>query len=271
MSTQWIAALPMYDFPDLTAAYDAWWLAVAERLSAAGIADVPRHLNRELRGTDSWRHPRLLLGQACEYPLAKSFHTHVRPLATPRYSAPGCDGPRYRSAIVVRRGDAAASLADLRNRRCVINEPTSNSGMNLLRAAIATIAGGGRFFDSVTPSGSHWNSARMVADGRGDVAALDCVSYAHLNRCDPALIAQLRILDWTPASPSLPLISSRAVNERTRQALVSALSAVLADQRLKEHCARLLLAGFDFEIDEGFREVLDLERRAEELGYPVLC
>ncbi|MGO8972420.1 MAG: phosphate/phosphite/phosphonate ABC transporter substrate-binding protein [Steroidobacteraceae bacterium] len=270
MSTQWIAALPMYDFPDLTAAHDAWWLAVAERLSGAGIADVPRHLTRDLSHTDSWRHPRLLLGQACEYPLAKSFHAYVRPLATPHYSAPGCDGPRYRSAIVVRRDDAAASLADLRNRRCVINEPTSNSGMNLLRAAIARIAGGRRFFDSVTASGSHWNSARMVADGRGDVAALDCVSYAHLHRCDAALVAQLRILDWTPASPSLPLISSRAIDERTRQALIGALGAVLADPRLKKVCASLLLAGFDFRVDESYREVLDHERRAEELGYPIL-
>jgi len=110
----------------------------------------------------------------------------------------------------------------------------------------------------------------MVADGRGDVAALDCVSYAHLHRCDAALVAQLRILDWTPASPSLPLISSRAIDERTRQALIGALGAVLADPRLKDHCANLLLAGFDFRVDESFREMLDHERRAEELGYPVL-
>ncbi len=182
MGTDWIAALPMYDFPDLAAAHDAWWLAVAEELRAAGVRNPPRQLNRELGHLDSWRHPHLLLGQACEYPLATAFHRWARPLATPRYAAPGCEGGRYRSAIVVRASEAAASLTEMHGRRCAINEASSNSGMNLLRAAIAPIALRRRFFDSVTISGSHWDSARMVADGGADIAAIDCVSYAHLQR-----------------------------------------------------------------------------------------
>jgi len=271
MSTDWIAALPMYDFPDLAGAHDAWWLAVATRLGAAGVADPPQHLNRELGHFDVWRHPRLLLGQACEYPLATSFHPFVRPLARPHYAAPGCEAGRYRSAIVVRREDPAAALAELRGSRCVVNEPTSNSGMNLLRAMIAPIAQRRHFFRSVSTSGSHWNSARMVANGSADVAAIDCVSYAHLERCDAALVARLRILDWTPSSPSLPLISARSTDEPTREALCSALAGVIADPRLESICASLLLVGIDFEVDESYREVLAYERRAVELGYSILA
>ncbi len=270
MSSEWIAALPMYDFPHLTAAHDAWWLAVAERLGDAGLQGVPRRLSRELGHVDSWRHPRLLLGQACEYPLATSLPTPGRPLASPRDAAAGCEGARYRSAIGIRREDPAASLADLRARRCAINESTSNSGLHLLRAAIAAIAGGPRFFEAVTESGSHWNSARMGAEGRADLAAIDCVSYAHLDRCDPPLAAKLRVLDWTSSSPSLPMITSHAPDEPTRAALRSALAGVVADRRLAAVCASLRLTGFDFEVDDNYREVRDLERRAQALGYPAL-
>lgn len=271
MSTDWIAALPMYDFPDLTAAHDTWWLAVATRLRALGIVDPPQRLNRELGHFEVWRHPRLLLGQACEYPLATAFHSFVRPLARPHYAAPGCEAGRYRSAIVVRSEEPAAALAELRASRCTVNEPSSNSGMNLLRAAIAPIAERRPFFRSVSTSGSHWNSARMVADGSADVAAIDCVSYAHLQRCDAALAARLRILDWTPSSPSLPLVSARSTDEPTREALRRALAGVIADPGLESVCASSLLVGFDFDVDASYREVLELERRAVELGYPNLA
>jgi ABC-type phosphate/phosphonate transport system substrate-binding protein len=271
MSTEWIAALPMYDFPDLAAAHDAWWHALAERLGDAGIPHLPQSLNRTLGHHELWRHPRLLLGQACEYPLATTFHPWARPLASPRYAAPGCEGSRYRSAVVVRRDHPAATLIDLRGSRCVINEPHSNSGMNLLRAVIAPIALRRPFFGSVSISGSHWQSARQLADGSADVAAIDCVTYAHLQRFDAALVARLRILDWTPASPSLPLITARSTDEPTRQALRDALAGVAADPGCQAICASLRLQGFDFEVDERYREVLDLERHAAALGYPVLA
>src|ERR1700738_5451624 len=111
MGTEWIAALPMYDFPQLREAHDAFWTALADRLTAAGLRDVPREPTRDLGHFDVWRHPALLFAQGCEYPLAKSFADQVRLVATPRYSAPGCEAGNCRSAIVVRREEKGA-LAD---------------------------------------------------------------------------------------------------------------------------------------------------------------
>jgi len=270
MSPQQIAALPMYDYPELTAAHDVLWDAVSSRLAAEGIGDVPRKLTRSLGHFDIWRHPRLLLGQGCEYPLATSFAGSVRLVATPRYSAPGCEGSTYRSAIVVREEDSAEKLADLGRRRCVINEPDSNSGMNLLRAAIAPVAGGEGFFSSVSLSGSHWNSAAMVADGRADVAALDCISFGHFRRLRPASVANLRILGWTPSSSCPPFITARATDERTFEVLRSVLEGVTADSTLAGTRERLFLTGFDLEPDGQFSGVLSHERQAAELGYPAL-
>jgi ABC-type phosphate/phosphonate transport system substrate-binding protein len=265
-----IAALPMYDFPALQNAHDALWTALSRRMIEAGVAETPRQLTRYLGHFETWRHPLLLFGQGCEYPLAESLAGSIRLIATPRYTAPGCEGATYRSAIVVRERDAAESLADLRNRRCAINETTSNSGMNLLRASIAPLANGARFFESVLLSGSHRRSVEMVAEGEADVAAVDCVSFAHFRRLYPSAVASLRILDWTPSSPSLPFITAAATSDTTLQTLRSSLASVLADRNLDSVRERLFLEGVDLQPVAGFFEVLRLKREAAELGYPVI-
>ena len=266
----WIAALPMYDYPELAGAHDALWSAISTRLLAAGLVAAPSNLRRDLDHLAGWRHPYLLLGQACEYPLAKSLAGQVRPIATPHYSAPGCEGARYRSAVLVRATDPARELADLRERRCAVNEADSNSGMNLLRAAIAPLAAGRRFFATIRLSGSHRASVRMLTDGEADVAAVDCISLAHLQRCAPASLAALRILCWTPAARCPPFITAGATDEATLRALRAALAGVAADPALAAVRERLLLAKIDLEHDGCYAEALEHERRAAELGYPAL-
>jgi len=264
-----IAALPMYDFPELAGAHDALWSALRAELLAAGVP-APARLTRSLGHFDAWRDPRLLLGQACEYPLAKRFARSVRKVATPIYTAAGCTGASYRSAIVVRVDDPAAGLADLRGRRCVVNEIDSNSGMNLLRAAVAPLCGRGRFFASVAYSGSHRQSAAVVAAGAADVTALDCVSYAHLQRLDPGTTAALRVVGWSPASPSLPLITAAATDDDTLRRLRTCLAALVADPALASVRADLLLGGFDLDPQNDYAAVLRLERQAADAGYPTL-
>jgi ABC-type phosphate/phosphonate transport system substrate-binding protein len=264
-----IAALPMYDFPHLTAAHDALWNALRDRLRALGV-QAPTRLTRSLGHFEIWGDPDLLLAQACEYPLAKRFAATIRKVATPIYRAEGCTGPTYRSAIVVREDDPALGLADLRGRRCVINEIDSNSGMNLLRAAVAPLSQGGRFFASVAASGSHRQSAALVAAGAADVAALDCVSYAHLQRLDHETTAALRVLDWTPSSPSLPLITAATTDAPTLLALRASLAAVASDPDLAGVRAELLLEGFALAPASDYAAVLQLERQAAASGYSTL-
>jgi ABC-type phosphate/phosphonate transport system substrate-binding protein len=272
-----VASLPMYDFPELRGAHDAFWAALGARLEAAGVSNVPPGLTRNLPHGDVWRHPSLLFAQGCEYPLATSFADCVRLVATPIYSAAGCEGKRYRSAIVVRGAgvDGAlkpgGTLADFRGRRCAINELDSNSGMSLLRAAVAPLATGGRFFGSVVVSGSHLRSVEMVASGEADIAAIDCVSFAHFQRLYPAVVGQLRILSWTPSGPSLPFITARSASDETVRMLRSALADVFDDDGLAPVREQLLLSGVDLQPTEGFDEVLALERRAVEEGYPTIC
>ncbi len=140
--------------------------------------------------------------------------------------------------------------------------------MNLLRAAIAPLASGGRFFESIVVSGSHLRSAQMVASGEADVASVDCVSFAHFQRLYPSVVGELRVLAWTPSSPSLPFITARSATDSTVQALRSALADVFDDGELASVREQLLLSGVDLEPQEGFGEVLALERGAAERGLP---
>ena len=257
----------MYDLPELRAATDALWAAVAARLRQRGVA-APDALTRGADLAALWTDDRLLLGQTCGYPLVTSLAGRVAVIATPCYLAEGCDGALYRSALVVRADDGAAHLADLRGRRCAVNQAESNSGMNVLRAAVAPLARvAARFFAETVTTGAHAASVVAVAEGAADVAAIDCVTWAHLQRFRPGPAGRLRVLAWTEATPGLPLITALATPDGTRRALAGALDDVAADPALAETRAALLLGGFAH-VDYG--RIGEVERRAVALGYPVL-
>lgn len=257
-----IAALPMYDFEELRPETDALWSGIAARLLAQGI-EAPGSLLRGRALQDIWTGPKLLLAQTCGYPLVTSLAGRVTLVATPRYSAEGCDGILYRSVIIVRATDRAAVLADLHGRRCAMNGLDSNSGMNVLRAAIAPLTrGAGRFFGAVITTGGHIASVQAVANGKADVAAIDCVTWAHMQALRPSDTQGLRVLAWTDATPGLPLITSRRTDSATIGALRCALTGVAS--------APLLLSGVEFVALSTYDSILALEERAQAMGYPVL-
>jgi len=261
----------MYDLPELEAVNDALWAALAERLRAKGVDDVPDGLTRSAPLEAIWTAPQLLLAQTCGYPLATSLGERVRVVATPRYGAPGCDGALYRSAVVVRASDPARHLADLRGRRAAVNDLASNSGMNVLRAEIAPLAQGAPFFDAVTITGAHAASVEAVAAGEADVAAIDGVTWAHLQRLRPSATKALRVLGWTRATPGLPLIAAATIDAAHLAALRQALVEVAHDPELAATRAALRLEGFEILPEGAYAAIRALEQDAIAQGYPRLA
>lgn len=264
-----IAGLPMYDYPEVRPLTDALWHAIAERLKAAGI-EAPRELIRPDDLLGFWRSPDLLLGQTCGYPLTRHLGDAVQVVATPHYTAPGCVGAWHNSVIVVAADAPAKTLADLRGKVAVINERGSNTGMNLLRASAMPLADGKPFFGSVIESGGHALSMEAVGEGRADVAALDCVSFAFLQRHRPERAARVRVIGETPSTPALPLVTAAATPIATVEALRKALLDVAADPDLAVLREALFLKGFQVLPVEAYQRVVDLEEAAEAAGYPVL-
>jgi hypothetical protein len=96
------------------------------------------------------------------------------------------------------------------------------------------------------------------------------VSLGYLRRLEPATTGSLRSLGWSPASPSLPFVTSATAGESTVERLRLALRAFSADLSMVKVREQLHLEGFDLEPAEGFAEVLKLEKAASLWGYPEL-
>jgi ABC-type phosphate/phosphonate transport system substrate-binding protein len=141
----------------------------------------------------------------------------------------------------------------------------------MLRAEVAPLARGRGFFRSVIITGSHLAGAEAVARDEADLAALDCVSWAHLQRWRPDLAARLRVLTWTVRSPGLPLITSLTTSPSQLAGLRAVLDEVAADPDLREARDILLLDGFNVVPAEHYRAVLRLRDIARGLGYPYLA
>jgi ABC-type phosphate/phosphonate transport system substrate-binding protein len=266
-----IAHLAMYELPEIRPAVEDLWKGVARRLRDAGFPDVPLALSRHLTHHESWRHPELLLGQSCGYPALHEFRDLVRIVATPVYDAPGCEGTRHCSFIIVSADSTLKGIAELRGARFALNSWDSNTGMNLPRLAFADFATRGRFLGEIVETGSHAESLACVAAERADAAAIDCVTHALLARHRPAVVAKTRVLAASAPSPSLPFVTARSASEATVSALRQALGRALSDPALETARKALFLKGAVPAEEESYAVLLDYEEKARALGYARLA
>jgi ABC-type phosphate/phosphonate transport system substrate-binding protein len=263
-----VASLPMYDLPELRAATDAWWEGLARAFRREGIADVPDSLDRRPAYHDVWLVPDLLFSQTCGYPLTHALAGRVELVATPCYAAEGCEGPSYCSFVVVKADSAASAIGDLRGARCAVNGVDSQSGYNALRSAVATVAGGERFFDSVAITGSHRASLALVASAQADVAAVDCVTLGLLARHRPQALTGTRVLCRTASAPGLPYVTRAGADADLLRRLRGGLERAFADARLAEVRGALLLAAAVVLPVAAYDRIGDMENAAIAAGYP---
>jgi ABC-type phosphate/phosphonate transport system substrate-binding protein len=261
----------MYDLPELTAVTDAWWAGLRRHLMAQGFADLPAALNRAGDPVERLKADGLIFAQTCGFPLTHALQDHVQLLATPRYNAPGCAGATYVSWIVVRSGDAAKILADLRGRRVAFNDDGSQSGYNTLRKMIAPLAAGGGFFGSACASGAHRQSLAMVKAGQADVAAIDCVTFALLARYAPQEVQGLRVLCASSTAPGLPYVTAARTSKADVGRLRDGIAAAFADPELSASRAALLLEGCEILPHAAYEVISAMEAAAIASGYPRLA
>jgi len=265
-----LASLPMYDLPEVRKETDALWELLASHMRRAEVEGVPDTLNRDEPYDAIWSKPNLLISQTCGLPLMRNFRRVLRPLATPKYRVAGCKGAEYSSAVLVSSKSIIASLDELRGKICAVNSPQSQSGYNALRAMAAPMSQNGRFFSEVKITGSHPLSMAAVAGGEADVCAVDCVTYALLARYRQGSIEGTRILGFTPGCHGLPIVVRADLESNQVDRIRSALQEAMADPAGEEVRGALFIDGItETEIDD-YRAVLDMEARADALGYTEL-
>lgn len=101
--SKFIAALPMYDWPERRADVDAMWTTIHDRLVNAGV-DAPAQLTRDEADMHGlWLRPDLLLAQTCWGPMELGLADKVQLVGQPSYDGvDGGQGEFYSSAIVMR-------------------------------------------------------------------------------------------------------------------------------------------------------------------------
>lgn len=220
-----VAALPMYDWPETRAETDAQWIAIRDRLRAAGV-DAPEDLTRRnlpdggLDLAALWRHPNLLFSQTCWGPLELGLAAHVRVICQPDYSDhEGGEGELYSSAIVMRGdghepapadGRAVLPLSLLRGARFAFNNHDSMSGLLGISRDLEAEGESLDVFARRAETGSHRASALAVAQGRADAAAIDCRTW-NLFRCfEQEAAKKLQVVGWTARRKGLPYIAGPA-------------------------------------------------------------
>lgn len=287
-----IAALPMYDWPETRAETDMEWQRFREFLRRAGI-DAPATIVRrnaemppvpggivdaegrpiapdparlppdELHFPTLWRHPDLLLCQTCWGPLELGLAEHVRVVGQPSYN--GFEGGQktlYSSAIVMRvspnppwieaalqRGAAAATagarelaakrkgvdkpapddglpdipLSLIRGKRLAYNSVDSMSGIIALSRDLEAAGESLDVFSDRIETDGHRQSIVAVAEGRADVAAIDCRSW-HMAEMHEPRAEDVHVVGWTGLRKGLPMITSRHTPEDVVERLIEILS-----------------------------------------------
>ena len=264
--SKFIAALPMYDWPEARAEVDAQWVRLRDAIRQRGI-DAPEAVVRvngelppvpggirdpagkviapdpatlppnELDFHGLWLHPALLFGQTCWGPMELGLVEHVQVIAQPSYDAiEGGQGELYSSALVMQAdgeapvpspadGRAVIPLDLLRGKRFTFNNPDSMSGLLGLTRDLEAMGESLDLFASRSPSGGHRSSIVAVAEGRADIAAIDCESWALAQRFEPAA-KQVKVVGWTARRKGLPFITALSTPKETLAALREAVAGL---------------------------------------------
>ncbi len=227
----------MYDWPEVRPAYQQLWQILRKSLLENGV-DAPQLLSHE---TDEqhWTDPDLLLGQTCGYPLATRLRGKVRYVATPQYAVKGCQGNCYSSALVVRR-DYQFDADNLGGVRFAYTARNSLSGYRAPKAHFGDLA---KVFGEIVRSGGHRFSARLLADGKAELATLDAVSWHLLKQHEPVTADQLKVVGWTQLRPALPLITSLKTSDKVLEVLRQRVCEVFSSAAVKHIRPELAISG----------------------------
>jgi len=264
-----LAALPMYDWPEVRGEVDALWARLREAFRQRGIdapetvvrrnGDLPplpggvRDAAGKLVGPDPstlppdeldyhqlWLNPALLFAQTCWGPMELGLAENVQVVAQPSYDAfEGGQGGLYSSALVMRvdggsavpspaHGKAVIPLDLIRSKRFAFNSLDSMSGIIGLTRDLEAMGESLDIFASRLPSGGHRSSIVAVAEGKADVAAIDCESWALAQRFEPAAQG-VKVVGWTARRKGLPYITARTTPEKTVASMREAIASLGLD------------------------------------------
>ncbi|QQR89337.1 MAG: PhnD/SsuA/transferrin family substrate-binding protein [Myxococcales bacterium] len=261
---------PMYDVLAIRGLTQRWAELLAGGLAQRGLGAGAREVYWPTDLESAWRDPDLLLSQCCGYAIAFDEPAGLDVLAVPAYDFPGCEGPNYRSVLLVREDEKGESLSEFRGTKFAYNQKNSHSGYTVLRHELAKIqATSPSFFSKAFATGSHAASIAAVQKKDADLSCVDCVSYGLLKRHCPDSVEGLRVLAWSDSSLALPYVTSERYAS-FRRLLLEILEYAFSTPEHRELRAELGLVGFFSKRNSDFQSHRVMAQNATNTGVTGL-
>ena len=247
------------------------WQAVFDQFMPLIDEDINLRQQLVFDGNEAVLRDRdLLIGHTCGYPLMTLLQDALTPLCVPCFDVPGANGKYYTSQFIVPADSAIESLQQCRGKVVAVNGRDSNSGMNVLRHALAKLGARPHYFVETRITGGHHASIEAVAANQAQLAAIDCVTYQLIADHNPDLIAAVRIIGQSEQTCGLPLVMptagySRQLKNTWVAALNQGLIRVPSAARETLHLDR-----FESVEPNDYQSILELEKFALKSGYAEL-
>jgi len=233
------ASLPMYDIVEIRQAHDTLWQGFARHFRRHGLENVPNRLMHDQPVNSLWSDNSLFMSQCCGYDIIHRYKHRLQVLATPWFNATGCSNGDYASTIVVPTDSAFDDVTDMVGKVAVINGPESHSGMNALLSLVS----------------SHCQSSRFFAEGKADIAAVDCITYELLGRYRPISIQGTRALGLTYPAPAPPYVTAGKFDRETVARMQDALLEAFEDPSLLDCRHTLLLEKIELSSAAAYQRI----------------
>ncbi|BCH64847.1 phosphate ABC transporter substrate-binding protein [Agrobacterium vitis] len=183
-----------------------------------------------------WRHPDLLISDTCWGPMETGLQDHVQVIGQSDYDGiTGGTGMFYSSAIIARKADGKETISPsqageallpvdyFHQKTVAFNERHSLSGYLALKRDLEAVGASLALFGGVVETGSHRACVAAIAEGRADIAAIDCKSWMLAQRYEPAA-QNLHVIGWTARRKGLPFIQARHPSTPRRSAISHLMS-----------------------------------------------
>jgi ABC-type phosphate/phosphonate transport system substrate-binding protein len=217
-----------------------------------------------------WSRPDLGCAFMCGFPYKLTKHP-PRPVAAPiPLGAPLPGRPIYATRLVVKADSPFRSPEDTFGGRVGYTAEDSHSGYNALRHHLLRYRqqrGGNLYRESVGPLTTPRRVIEAILAGDIEVGPLDSYALDLLQRHDPDLAAQIRIVATTDSAPMPFLVAGRECPEEVVESLQTALikfGDVAACDGLRE---RLCLHGFAPVAITDYDLMLRWDAEARAAGY----
>ena len=219
--------------------YDRWAAYLGRKVGRPVEFEQRRSYREDIGLLETGEHD---FSWICSYPFSELRQSKlVGLLAVPVFHG----YPLYRAYIIAHKDSSVRQIAELRGRIFAYSDPDSNSGYILPRQMLRDIGQNPDiFFRKTFFTYSHTETIEAVSERVADAASVDSYVWEYLNRHNPDLTAQTRIIQKSQPFGFPPLVYRIGIDPDLLRRMRDALLTMDQDPEGRALLSELMLDRF---------------------------